>query len=527
MRENREIPESPGADGAAGRIGKAAGRTPMMHGSGKSDRSVVPTKPSNNAEPSATERVEGRGLAKGNTDGQNAPRTQRRAVGAPSALDRVRQKAKQDRNAKFTALLHHVTVERLRGAFLQLQKKAAPGVDGVTWEQYATNLEDNLEGLHARLHGGAYRAKPSRRVYIPKADGRQRPLGIASLEDKLVQRAVVEVMNAVYEEDFVGFSYGFRPGRGQHQALDALAVGIVWKKVNWVLDADIRDFFNAIDHGWLMKFVEHRIADKRVLRLIRKWLAAGVLEEGTWAESTQGTPQGATVSPLLANIYLHYALDLWVQQWRKRHARGDVIIVRWADDFVVGFQDLMDAERFREELRERLRRFSLELHPEKTRLIAFGLLAAKRRKEQGLKGAPETFNFLGFTHISGKTKAGKFLLARHTMKSRMRATLRALKAALQKRRHQPLPEQGRWLGAVARSYFAYHAVPTNIPTLDGFRTQIVRHWLRALRRRGQRDRTTWERMNVIAQRWLPHPRVRHPWPNERFDARTRGKSPVR
>ena len=334
-------------------------------------------------------------------------------------------------------------------------------------------------------------------------------------------------MNAIYEEDFVGFSYGFRPGRGQHQALDALAVGILRKKVNWVLDADIRDFFNAIDHGWLVKFVEHRIADKRVLRLVQKWLAAGVLEKGTWTESTQGTPQGATVSPLLANVYLHYALDLWVQQWRKRHARGDMVIVRWADDFVVGFQYHTDAERFREELRERLRRFSLELHPDKTRLIAFGRFAAKRRKELGLKGAPETFNFLGFTHISGKTRAGKFLLARRTMKSRMRATLQALKGTLQRRRHQPLPEQGRWLGAVTRGYFAYHAVPTNMPTLDSFRTQVVRHWLHALRRRSQRDRTNWEQMNAIAQRWLPRPRVTHPWPEERFDVRTRGKSPVR
>ena len=527
MRENREILESPATDGVAGRIGKARGRTPMMHDSGKSDRPVVPAKPSNNAEPSAAERVEGRGLAKGNTDGQNAPRTQRRAIGAPSALDRVRQKAKQDRNARFTALLHHITVERLRSAFLQLQKKAAPGVDGVTWEQYATNLDDNLEALHARLHRGAYRVKPSRRVYIPKADGRQRPLGIASLEDKLVQRAVVEVMNAIYEVDFIGFSYGFRPGRGQHQALDALATGILRKKVNWVLDADIRDFFNTIDHGWLKKFVEHRIADKRVLRLVQKWLAAGVLDEGTWTETTQGTPQGATASPLLANIYLHYALDLWIQQWRKRHARGDMVVVRWADDFMVGFQYHADAVRFLEELRERLRRFSLELHPDKTRLIAFGLFAARRRKEQGRKGAPETFNFLGFTHICGKTRAGKFLLVRHTTKSRMRATLQAIKIALAKRRHQPLPVQGLWLGQVIRGYFAYHAVPTNIAVLGAFRTQVARQWLQALRRRGQRHPMTWDRMNALTQRWLPSPRNTHPWSDVRFDVRTRGKSPVR
>lgn len=499
----------------------------MMDGSGKSDRPVVPTKPSNKAELSAEERVEGRGLAKGNTDGQNALRTQCREVGAPSALERVRRRASKDKKARFTALFHHVTIDRLRDAFLQLQKKAAPGVDGITWKQYAQDLEAHLVDLHGRLRRGAYRAKASRRVYIPKADGRQRPLGIASLEDKLVQRAVAEVMNAIYETDFLGFSYGFRAGRSQHQALDALATGILETKVNWVLDADIRDFFNAIDHGWLMKFVEHRIADKRLLRLIKKWLAAGVFEEGKWAETVRGTPQGATASPLLANIYLHYALDLWAQQWRKRHARGDMVIVRWADDFVIGFQFHADAVQFRQELGERLRRFSLELHSDKTRLIAFGRYATHRREEQGLQGAPETFNFLGFTHICGKTKSGKFLLGRHTMKTRMRATLSAVKIAVQRRRHLPIPEQGRWLGSVVRGYFAYHAVPTNIRALGRFRTQVVRHWFRALRRRSQRNRLNWDRMNLVAQRWLPQPRILHPWPNERFAVSTQGKSPVR
>jgi RNA-directed DNA polymerase len=304
----------------------------MMHDSRKSDRPIVPTKPSNKADPSAAEGVEGRGLAKGNTDEQNAPRTQCRTEGAPSALDRVRQRAQQDRKAKFTALFHHLTVDRLRDAYLKLQKRAAPGVDGVTWEQYGVNLEANLLDLHARLHRGAYRARPSRRVYIPKTDGRQRPLGIASLEDKLVQRAVVEVLNAIYEVDFLGFSYGFRPQRGPHDALDALAVGILRKKVNWLIDADIRGYFDAIDHGWLVKFIEHRIADRRILRLIQKWLSAGVMEEGRWTASEEGSPQGATVSPLLANLYLHYVLDLWIQQWRTRHARGDVVVVRYADD---------------------------------------------------------------------------------------------------------------------------------------------------------------------------------------------------
>ena len=526
MRENREVPESLAADGAAGRIGKAQGRTPMMHDSGKSDRPVVPTKPSNKADPSAAEGVEGRGLAKGNTDEQNAHRTQSRELSAPSALDRVRKRARQDRKAKFTTLLHHVTVDRLREAFLQLRKKASPGVDGVTWEQYATNLEDNLEGLHAGLHRRAYRAKPSRRAYIPKADGRQRPLGIASLEDKIVQRAVAEVMNAIYEEDFLGFSYGFRPGRSQHNALDALAVGIRKKKVNWVLDADVRGYFDAIDHGWIVKFLEHRIGDRRVLRLIQKWLNAGVMENGRWSASDMGAPQGATISPLLSNVYLHYVLDLWVQQWRRRNAHGDVVVVRFADDFLVGFQHKMDATRFLDELRERLRKFALELHPEKTRLLEFGRFAARDRARRG-DGKPETFTFLGFTHMCSKTKAGDFLVARHTIKSRMRATLRAMRTALERRRHRPIPEQGRWLGQVVRGYFAYHAVPTNIHALGSFRTQVGRIWARSLRRRSQRHRLPWRRMSTLVERWLPRARIQHPWPEQRFRVRTQGKSPVR
>ena len=527
LRENREIHELPAADGAVGRIGKAGGHTPMMDDSRKSDRPIVPTKPSNKAEPSVAEGAEGRRLAKGNTDEQNAPRTQRRIEGAPSALDRVRQRARQDKKAKFTALFHHLTVDRLRDAYLSLQKRAAPGVDGVTWEQYGENLEANLLDLHARLQRGAYRARPSRRVYIPKADGRQRPLGIASLEDKLVQRAVVEVLNAIYEVDFLGFSYGFRPRRSPHHALDALAVGILRRKVNWLLDADLRDFFGTIDHGWLVKFVEHRIADRRMLRLLQKWLSAGVMEEGRWMESKQGSPQGATVSPLLANIYLHYVFDLWIQQWRQRYAQGDVIVVRYADDLVVGFQHKPDAMKFLEALRERLRRFSLELHPDKTRLIAFGKFADARQEERRRKGAAETFSFLGFTHICAKTRGGRFLLARHTDKKRMRAKLKEVKAELQRRRHQPIPEQGRWLGQVMRGYFAYHAVPTNIHALSSFRTQLSRSWHRALRRRGQRDRTDWARMKDLERRWIPPARVLHLWPEERFDVRTRGKSPVR
>lgn len=496
-----------------------------MNGQGKSHRPMVPAKPPNKAGQSAAEAVEERGLAKENASQQNTHRTQCRAR-VPSALEGVRRIAKRDKGVKFTALFHHITVERLRQAFLELNKKAAAGVDGVTWEQYQANLEENLQGLHGRLRRGAYRAKSSRRVYIPKADGRQRPLGVASLEDKIVQRAAVEVLNAVYEEDFLGFSYGFRPGRGQHDALDALATGIKRKKVSFVLDADIRGFFDAIDHGWLIKFIAHRIADKRVLRLIQKWLSAGVMEDGTWAECEEGTPQGATVSPLLANVYLHYVLDLWAQQWRRRTARGDVILTRFADDFIVGFQHRSDAERFLRELKERLKQFSLELHPEKTRLIEFGRFAVHNRRRVR-PGAPETFNFLGFTHLCGTTASGKFQVMRRTMQTRMTAKLHELKTELQRRRHQPIPEQGRWLQQVVRGYFGYHGVPGNEQRLRSFRDQSKRLWLRALRRRGQRDKMNWKRMGRLESRWLPPVQWYHPWPEERFDARIRGRNRMR
>jgi len=527
LRENRESPVSPAADSAAGRAGKANGRTPAMDEAGQSDRPTVPTKPMNKASKRAAESVEGRGLAKGNTDGQNAPRTQSRTR-APNALARVRQVAARNKRTRFTALLHHVDVDRLRTAFHGLKKDAAPGVDGVTWAQYADQLEDNLRELHARLCRGAYRARPSRRVYIPKTDGRQRPLGIASLEDKVVQRAVVEVLNAIYEEDFLGFSYGFRPGRNQHDALDALAVGILRKKVNWVLDADIRNFYDAIDHGWLVKFIEHRVGDQRMMRLIKKWLAAGVMENGEWAASEVGAPQGATASPLLANVYLHYVLDLWTQQWRSKAARGDVIIVRFADDVLVGFQYRDDAERFQKELSERLAKFHLELHPDKTRLIAFGRFALpQQRRAGGVGSKPETFNFLGLTHICGRSRAGRFLLRRQTERKRMTAKLHKVATDMQRRRHQPIAEQGRWLNAVVRGHTAYYGVPTNGHLIAAFRTQVARQWHRALRRRSQRRRLPWARMRRYVARWLPRTPISHPWPEQRFDARTRGKSPVR
>ncbi len=498
---------------------------PEMNGQGQSDSLVVPTKSANKARATAAESMEGRRLVKGNVGQQNAPRTQSR-TSAPSALERVRQAARKDKEAKLTSLLHHVTVQKLRNAFEELKKKAAPGVDGVTWEQYASNLEENLRALHKRLHKGAYQAKPSRRVYIPKADGRLRPLGVAALEDKLVQRAVVEVLNAIYEVDFLGFSYGFRPGRGPHDALDALATAIGRKKVNWVLDADIRGFFDTIDHGWLVKFVGHRIADKRVLRLIQKWLGAGVMEGGRWTESREGTPQGATVSPLLANIYLHYVLDLWVQHWRKKQARGEVVITRFADDFIVGFQHQDDAVRFQQELRGRLKQFSLELHPDKTRLIEFGRYADEQRERRGL-GKPETFDFLGFKHICSKTRRGWFQVERRTVSKRMRAKLREVKVELRLRRHLTIEAQGAWLGSVVRGYFAYYAVPTNYRALAAFRREVKKHWYRALRRRSQRDRTSWKQLLLFSRKWLPRARIQHPWPNERFDARTQGKSRVR
>ena len=525
MRENRESQPLPSMKGVEGRRGKAIGRTPRMHEGGQSDSPIIPAKSANKGTQAPAESMEGRGGAKGNTNQQNTPRTQSR-TGVLHALERVRQAAKRDRKAKFTALMHHVTVERLRHAYSELKRHAAPGVDGVTWTQYQANLEENLRELHGRVQKGSYQAQPSRRVYIPKADGKQRPLGIASLEDKIVQRAIVQVLNAIYEVDFLGFSYGFRPGRSQHDALDALATALYIKKVNYVLDADIRGFYDSLDQRWLKRFIEHRIADPRVQRLIQKWMNAGVMEAGSYSVSDEGVPQGSSVSPLLANLYLHYVLDLWVEQWRKRQAHGEMIVVRFADDTIFGFQHRADAEQFLSELRERLRKFALELHPEKTRLIEFGRYACQRRWERG-KGKPETFDFLGFTHICAVAKEGKFLLKRQTMRKRMRQRLKTVKTELQRRRHQPIPEEGRWLASVVRGYFAYHAVPTNIRALQSFRTQVERHWLRSLRRRSQRHCLDWARMRKLSARWLPTPRILHPWPGERFDVRTRGKSPVR
>jgi RNA-directed DNA polymerase len=496
-----------------------------MYERGKSDNSVVPAKPPNKAGGPVAEVVEGRGLAEGNTDSSTRP-GRSAGLGVPSGLDRVREVARKDKEARFTALLHHVDLSRLWAAYVAINPQAASGVDQVTWDAYGQTLRGNLEDLLRRVHSGAYRASPSRRVYIPKPDGRERPLGIATLEDKIVQRAVVEVLNAIYEEDFLGFSYGFRPGRGPHDALDALVVGITEKKVNWILDADVSDFFSKLDHAWLERFLEHRIADKRVLRLIRKWLAAGVIEDGNWSETIEGSPQGASVSPLLANVYLHYVFDRWARQWRQRHARGDMVVTRFADDFVVGFQHLGDARQFLNDLRERFAKFNLELHPDKTRLIEFGRFAAPDRKQRGLP-KPETFDFLGFTHICGKTKDGRFWLRRVTITKRLRAKLKQVKAELRRRRHLPIPDQGRWLASVVRGHLAYYAVPGNIDAVSAFRDEVRRLWREALRRRSQRSRLPWERMSRIADRWMPRARIVHPHPTVRFAARTQGRSPVR
>lgn len=498
----------------------------MMHEGGKSDSPIVPGKPPNKAAEAAAEVVEGRGLAKGSLPKRNASRTLSR-IDVQSALGRVRQAARREGKQRFTALLHHVyDVERLRAAYGALRREAAAGVDGETWRHYGEALEENLQDLSGRLKRGAYRAKPVRRVYIPKADGRQRPLGVPALEDKIVQRAVVEVLNAIYETDFLGFSYGFRPGRSPHQALDALAVGIWRKKVNWVLDADIRGFFDTLDHGWLVKFIEHRIGDRRVVRLIQKWLRAGVLEDGKRTLSEVGTVQGGSISPLLANVYLHYVFDLWVQRWRRKQARGDVVVVRFADDFVVGFEHRGEAEQFLYELRQRFARFGLELHPQKTRLIEFGRDAAKNRQERG-EGKPETFNFLGFTHICGRTSEGRFTVLRQTMRKRWRAKLEELKGELKRRMHLPVPEVGSYLRSVILGHIRYYGVPMNTERIRAFRWAVGRLWWRVLRRRSQNNRLSWERMERYINRWFPPARVCHPYPLARLGAITQGGSRMR
>ena len=488
----------------------------MMNGGRKSDAKTVPTKRANKGVPTPAESVEGSAAAKGNPGKQTTPRAQDRA-GVQRALDRVRLRAKADKGMRFTSLMHHIyALPTLRTAYYALKKDAASGVDGVTWRAYEADLERNLRDLAERLSRGAYRAKPVRRVFIPKTDGRQRPLGVPVLEDKVVQRATVEVLNAVYETDFAGFSYGYRPGKSQHHALDALYVGLLTKKVNWVLDGDIRSFFDNLSHEWLMRFLEHRIADKRVLRLIRKWLKAGVLVNGKWESSEDGSPQGGSASPLLSNVFLHYVLDLWINAWRKDRANGDVIVVRYADDFVVGFESKKDALRFHEELAERFTRFGLELHPEKTRVIEFGTWAEKNRRRRG-QSKPETFTFLGFTHICGRKYGnGRFTVQRKTARQKMTTKLAGLKAELRRRMHRPVKEQGEWLRAVILGYDRYYGVPGNWVALLRFRYALGQLWWRTLRRRGNRRPMTWARMQRIVDLWFPMIRIHHPYPLRRM-----------
>ena len=487
-----------------------------MHGVEKSDPGVVATKPANEAARAAEERVERRAGTNGNPGERRADQTQCWAP-ASKSVERIRQFVKRKPQERLTALMHHVTPRALHEAYLALRRDAAPGVDGVTWREYGQGLSGRLPDLHRRVQSGAYRATPVRRVEMPKLDGGTRPLGIAALEDKIVQKAVVDVLlTPVYEAAFLGFSYGFRPGRGAHDALDALAYGIDRLKVNWIVDADIRGFFDAIPRDWLIRFLEHRIGDRRVVRLIGKWLRAGVMHEGRWTDTTRGTSQGAVVSPVLANVFLHYVLDLWVHgHWRRRHAGGRMIMVRYADDFVVGFEHKEDAERFMGDLKDRLARFELELHPKKTRLIEFGRHAEATRRARGL-GRPETFDFLGFTHYCRAARNGRFGLGRKPVAKRMNRTLQRLADELRRRRHDDVKATCRWLGRVLNGWLNYYAVPTSYRYLRRFAERLKRVWLRILRRRSQKDRYRWGRLEALCDALWPKVRIVHPWPNQRF-----------
>src|SRR5712692_4411941 len=516
MHENREISCTPWLHDQ-GRSAKAINRTADMDVQEKSDCAVVPVnQPNKEGLPFAVAR-DGRAQTEESIIQSRMCMTQS-GKRMSQGWDGVRPATRERKQERFTALLHHLSVGLLRDSFYALKRQASPGVDGVRWQEYETGLEDRLIDLHSRVHRGAYQAQPSRRVYIPKADGRQRPLGVAALEDKIVQQAVMTILNQIYEVDFKGFSYGFRPGRSPHQALDALTAGIQWKRVNWVLDADIRGFFDNMSHEWTMQFVKHRVADRRILRLILKWLRAGVSEDGQWSETKLGTPQGAVASPLLANVYLHYLFDLWADIWRRKVAKGDVVVVRYADDLVVGFQHRTEAERFLKEFRERLAKFGLELHPDKTRLIEFGRFAARDRKARG-EGKPETFTFLGFTHYCGQRhKSGTFTVWRITAKKRMVAKLKAIKAELQRRMHDRMAEVGVWLRKVVLGYYQYHAVPGNTTQLRIFKLRVCRLWQSVLVRRSQRAQMRWERFTPVLNRWIPPPRVLHPYPDARFYA---------
>ncbi len=519
-----EVSFAPGRH--AGTIHEGRNRTVNMYADEKSDKVIVPQKQPNNGGCPSAEAVEGRALPKGNTGQATAVRTLSR-VAASSGLAGVRQAARQRKDVQFTALLHHITVPLLADSYYALKRGSAPGIDGITWQAYGNNLYGKLIELHSRIHTGCYKARPARRTMIPKADGSERPLNILCLEDKIVQQAVVYVLEAIYEADFMGFSYGFRPGRGQHDALDAVSVGIIRKQINWVLDADIQQFFDAMDHDWIMTFLQHRIGDKRLLRLIRKWLKVGVMN-GDHAERNEvGSPQGAVVSPILANIYLHYAFDLWANTWRKRRACGDIIIIRYADDVVLGFEHESDAQLFQQHLHQRLKAFDLNLHPDKTRLIRFGRYAIRDRKRLGL-GKPETFDFLGFTHYCSNARwSGNFIIVRKTIKKRLRATLKRIKAELRRRLHDSVVDTGKWLSRVLQGHLNYFSVSGNSPSIWLFFTEVRKLWLKSLRRRSQKAYINWENFVRITNRFFPRIRLLHPHPCYRFDARTRGRSPVR
>jgi len=499
----------------------------MMNGMEKSDSAIVAVKSANKGASAPAEPVEPRAGPEGNPGGQSTRRTQDRES-VSQAANRIRQFVQRERKVRPTTLLHHVTVDALRWAFFELKKNAAAGADGMTWRMYGKELEGRLADLHDRVHSGAYRATPSRRVNIPKPDGGTRPLGVAAIEDKIVQKVVAEIiLMPIYEAEFLGFSYGFRPGRGAHNALDAIAVGIDKFKINWVVDCDIRKFFDTVSRDWLVRFLEHRIADKRIIRLIIKWLNAGVMEDGEWRDNLRGTPQGSVISPILANIYLHYVLDLWFhKKWRNHEVNGDAIIVRYADDFVVGFQHKQDAERFLDALKERFGSFELELHPDKTRLIEFGRFAPTNRRRRG-QGKPETFDFLGFTHYCTETRGGRFQLGRKPVAERMARTLKRIKEALRSRMHDNAEETARWLGKVLDGWLNYFAVPMSHRHLSRFVSRLKRMWIAITRRRSQRDRFGWAQVDKLATKYWPKVEIRHPWPNRRLAVSVYGNSATR
>jgi len=517
MHENRETSKTPAVQTDSRSAGEGKSHAARMYVCEESHSGIVPMNHSNKDTRPSAESGEGRPLIKENA-GQSSTYPTQSGKGVSQGLAGVRKAAREHKEMKFTALLHHLNVDLLRESFYSLKREAAPGVDGVTWQEYESGLENRLVDLHGRVHRGAYRAQPSRRVYIQKEDGRQRPLGIAAVEDKIVQQAVATILNQIYEEDFLGFSYGFRPGRSQQDALDALSYALLKKKVNYIVDADIRGFFDNLDKSGMIQFMEHRVADPRILRLIQKWLKAGVMEEGKWSEPQTGTPQGSVISPLLANVYLHYSFDLWVNVWRQKWAQGEVVVVRYADDTIVGFQYQTDADRFLDNLRERLAKFGLELHPDKTRRIEFGRFAEENRERRG-EGKPETFDFLGFQHISGKNRLGRFTVRRKTIRKRMRAKLRKLKQELRVRMHDPVTQTGGWLKSVVQGYFNYYAVPGNLDSLAIFRRRLLVLWWHRLRRRSQQRHLSWTRMISLGKRWLPPPCVLHPYPAVRFAAR--------